>query len=77
MYADKNFIYFNYCNLYWNNFKEILKSIISFEYIERIKILIFFISYFLDNIKDENGYRLDFFIDFIYCINLDEENRSN
>ena len=47
------------------------------EYTDRIKILIFFISNFLDNIKDETGQKPDFFIDYIYLVVLDEDNNSN
>ena len=39
---------------YFDNFKDILSSIINFEYIDRIKILLFFVSNFLHNIKDNN-----------------------
>ena len=41
----------NYISSYYENFRKILYSIINLEYIDRIKVLLGFISYFNDSIK--------------------------
>ena len=56
---------------YFSNFKKILKSIVSLEYIDRIKVLIGFIINFCENIKDDmNESTLD---DSVDLFDLDDK----
>ena len=77
----------NYFYIYTANYKSLLKSIVNLDYIDRIKVLITFISNYYSNLFEEKLVKTSNNVfkkkmigptdDFLVLINIDDKNRIN